>query len=241
MNRLLGLDLETANRKTTGGNRVLEIGMVLWDVQNKTPIVLENYLIKPYNAVEIDPESMKFHKLTDEILLEFGFDITVACEALKRLWTKADAIVTHNGTNFDYPILDEMLMASNVNMGEVPNVSLIDTMTDLPYPSTMTTSKLIYLAAEYGFLNPFNHRAVFDILSMLHIVSKFDINDILKHMNEDTVSVQALVSYADRALAKDARFKWNGDLKIWSKDLKLSQFEAEKDSWEFKWEILKDK
>lgn len=49
---------------------------------------------------------------------------------------------------------------------------MVDTRTDLPVP---LAGKLKYLACERGFINPFPHRALFDVMTMLRILSEYDI------------------------------------------------------------------
>ena len=43
------------------------------------------------------------------------------------------------------------------------------------------TRSLPYLAADHGFLNPFPHRALFDVMTMIQIAGMYDINEILKY------------------------------------------------------------
>ena len=100
------------------------------------------------------------------------------------------------------------------------------TCTDPPYPPRMKHRSLIYLAAEHGFLNPFSHRAVTDVLSMLKVLSHYDIEQILTQAQSPTLEVTALVSYEERNRAKEAGFRWNGEQKKWQKRIKANAFDA---------------
>jgi hypothetical protein len=121
----------------------------------------------------------------------------------------------------------------------------IDTLTDIPYPAEISTRKLSYLAADHGFINPFQHRALFDVLTMLNVLSRYELGAILEFQQIPWVTIQANVSYDDRMLAKEARFFWQaiGDKKYpnkWVKRIKKNVFEEEKASYRFPITVLSD-
>jgi len=77
---------------------------------------------------------------------------------------------------------------------------------DVPSPPQITTRKLAHLAAEHGFLNPFAHRAVFDVLTMLKILSCYPIENVIISSNQPLMKLVALVAFDGRYKAKARGF-----------------------------------
>ena len=90
----------------------------------------------------------------------------------------------------------------------------------LSRPPAITTRKLTHLAAEHGFLNPFPHRAVSDVLTMLKVLSHYDIAPVLESARQPSFTVKACVSYDDREKAKARGYRWDAARKIWTKIVK---------------------
>jgi DNA polymerase-3 subunit epsilon len=143
--------------------------------------------------------------------------------------------MAHNGTTFDKPFC----VAAYSRVGRViPNKPWLDTRTDIKYPEHITTRNLRHLASEHSFLNPFAHRAVFDVLTMLKVASHYDIQAIVSRASEPTVYVQALVSFDDRDKAKARGYLWCGPKRIWWRGFKQSEYAAEKGSCGFQTTVL---
>lgn len=217
---VLGLDFETTGvdpRK----DEVIEVGAVVWDVERKKPAAIYSDLIpsdKPLSA-----EVMKVTGLTDEDLRRWGQPLESVLKKLSNLASKCQYIVAHNGNKFDKLFLERLLQ-------EFPhpgfNSPWIDTLTDVPYPDQIVTRKLSYLAAEHGFLNMFSHRAVFDVLTMMKVVSMYDFNHILKTLNSPMLKIIAQVSYEEKSKAKDMGFRWDPNQRIWYMEIRKAHFEA---------------
>jgi hypothetical protein len=109
----------------------------------------------------------------------------------------------------------------------------IDTMVDVPYPSEYHVRNLRHLAADHGFLNPFAHRAVFDVLTMLTIMSKYDLDEIVELSQEPLFMIYAVCSppWTDNGVSSnEARkngFRWNVELKLWTKQIRERQWDQE--------------
>jgi DNA polymerase-3 subunit epsilon len=234
---LLGLDLET-NSDDVKTAEIVEIGMVLWDTDTETPIVMEDILVYGHH---ISVESFAIHGITNQDTTLYGQSIDFAIERYKKLCRKAEYIVAHNGNEFDKPILDRSVRNSSPwieEMADAPSNPWIDTMTDVPYPEAIKTRKLTYLAAEHGFLNPFSHRAVFDVLTMFRVLSRYDINEVIRLANEPIKTCYAQVSFDDKQKAKDRGYHWDADKKKWFKKMKESQAKTEKEQAPFPIAIL---
>jgi DNA polymerase III subunit epsilon len=110
---------------------------------------------------------------------------------------------------------------------------VIDTLTDIPFASEPDSRKLKYLAGDHGFLNPFAHRAVFDVLTMLKVLSHYPIDKVLEYAKAPMITIRAVVDFNNKDKAKARRFSWEkiGDKtypKMWVKRIKEFQLEEEK-------------
>lgn len=219
---ILGLDFET-----TGLNpevdRVIEIGAVLWSTGNGGfPISMYSFFCYDKDFPEIHPEAAEANGLDNGFLKEYGKPFK---KNMARIEGDFQAVVAHNGMNFDRLFYVAECKRAGIETWEMP---WIDTAMDVKYPESITTRKLTYLAAEHGFLNPFAHRAVFDVLTMLIILQKYDVQAALEYSQQPLVILQALVSYDDRQKAKDTGYRWNPDEKRWLKTLRLPDVPEER-------------
>jgi DNA polymerase-3 subunit epsilon len=158
---VLGIDLETTSLDTAEAE-IIEIGAVLWDTDRKTPVAMLSEIVIPHG--EVSEETIEITGITMEDIAEHGKPLGEVLERLELLRAKAKAWVGHNAIRFDLPILERFYEAAN-------SLPWIDTTEDIPYPKEITMHNLTYLAAAHGFLNPFAHRAVFDVLTMLRVFS----------------------------------------------------------------------
>lgn len=243
--RLLGIDLETTGLDTAN-DRIIEVGAVLWDALLNKPIMTFGAFIK--SGKNISKEASDVNGITDEMVEEFG---TSPLEMLMYLSSlakthKVDYLVAHNAENFDKPMLLAELKRHVTVPTHLATLPWIDTRTDIPFKSEPASRKLNHLAADHGFINPFQHRALFDVLTMLRVLATYDIREVLAYQSIPFVTLQAVVSYDDRQLAKDARYSWEaiGDKrypKMWVKRVKLNMLELEKSKVKFEVRELKEK
>lgn len=224
---LLGLDFETTGLDTKTCD-VIEVGAVLWDPTRRVPLaMMSEFVSGPIVPSEIT-EITGIHQV--DLLL--GQPIAAVRSSLLSLVEKANFIVAHNGTNFDRPIFERMIN---------DKVRWIDTSVDVPYPKHMTTRKLSHLAAEHGFANPFSHRAVFDVMTMLRVLSQYDIGPIIELSALPALTVVAEVSYDDREKVKARGYRWDGAKRRWSKIMKQPQLEKEIAEAGFKVRVLENR
>lgn len=233
--RLLGLDFETTGLDTSK-ERITEAGMVLWDVELKRPMTTVGVFYHDESYPPLSDEIKRLTGLTDEILREFGTAPKGNLEWLERYCSthKVDYIVAHNGENFDKPLL-----FAELHRHDVPGICLrslpwIDTRTDIPFPTEPDSRRLRHLALDCGFINPFEHRAVFDVLTMMKVLSHYNIQDILAYQKIPFCTVRAMVNYDNRELAKAQRFSWEkiGEKtypKCWVKRVKEDKLQLEID------------
>lgn len=220
---LLGLDFESTGLDLVN-DRVIEVGMVMWDSELRQPTRLEGFLVKPNDA--IDPkhwaEAEKIHGIAWDTVDRYGMPDARAFAVVDTWLHTAEVVVAHNGCIFDRPMFE----AWATRRGEpVVKRLWIDTRMDLPRP---LTGKLIYLAAEFGFVNPFPHRALFDAMSMMRILDNFDVQAVIARAKLPSVLVQARVNYSDREKAKDRGYYWESEKKRWVRTFKETEIEQEK-------------
>lgn len=232
---VLGFDTETTGLDVAKEN-IIELGAVLWDTKTGKPVEMMSRLTRT-TAQPLDQKIIELTGITDEDLKTYGIQFGIAAREFENMLASAQAIVAHNGNMFDKP-----MMISNVERhcaAEPLGVSLtaklkeslwIDTTCDIEFPPEIQTRKLTHLAAEHGFLNPFSHRAVFDVLTMLKIAQRYDWDQIVRYAKTPSIVLIANTSYEQRELAKKLNYRWNGDKKVWTKSVKQFQLDAEKDA-----------
>ena len=240
---LLGLDLETGGEfnAASSQNFIIEIGMVLWDTDFAQPVDLYSVLIE--NDRPVSPEAAEYTGITDALLKRHGYkpDIRVITP-IKDLMNRADFIVAHNGRDFDRPLLDAFFGQRSHKMPVKP---WLDTLYDVDYPRNCTSRNLTYLAGFHGILNSFPHRAVTDVLTMLTILSRYDIVEVIANANHPRLVVKAEVGFSDRDKAKAKRFSWESPgrgapkyAKSWVRVIREDQLDALKQECDFPIQIL---
>lgn len=142
-------------------------------------------------------------------------------------------IVAHNGARFDKPLLLAEIDRAKLSVPNFREVPWLDTRSDLPYAVEPDSKKLKHLALDCGFINPFSHRALFDVLTMLRIMSTFDFNKIIEYAKIPWIVVRANVGYENRQVAKENRYSWEklDDKvypKMWCKKIKATHLEEER-------------
>lgn len=224
---VLGVDFETTGLNTLE-DHIIEVGALLWDTERNVPMnpVLSSF-INP--GVKLSEEITQITGITDGDLAAHGYQPKVVLKALVDMFQKADAIVAHNGNLFDRPILDSNAKRHGV---EIPKKLWIDTSTDIEFPPRITTRRLVHLAAEHGFVNPFAHRALFDVGTMLQVAGNYDWAQIKRYAETPTLVVRADVSYQQRELAKKRNYRFSKESSygqnLWTKSIKEFQLDDER-------------
>jgi len=254
--RVLGLDLEGMNVDIKKGvntklDRITEIGAVLWDWEKKQPLKMFSHLIDEDDRPDITEENTAITGITEEMLEEFGVAGVGVADVLKQLSSlmlKADYIMAHNGGNhlrpnegYDYQMLKATFDRHKVPW---PETVWIDTLTDLEFPEhilrhTKGRKDMMSLEHAHGFINPFPHRAVTDVLSMLKIASNYGIERMFTLANSPMATLVWATGYPprgsspevmakfekDKETARTNRFFWQPDAKEWTKRVKKLHIE----------------
>lgn len=223
---LVATDVETTGLDVTK-DKIIEVGAVLWDTVKLAPIRVFNSLVV-YPDLQVSAEIEAITGINSQMLVDYGEPPSEVFNGLSRFLACGDYIVAHNGNAFDRPLIERHFLEFGCIS---PDRLWLDTTIDVEYPKSITTRKLVHLAAEHGFVNPFAHRAIFDVLTMLKVLSCYDLARVIELAKEPSVTVQAVVSFADKEKAKERGFRWDGDKKAWKKTMKRSQLvEATKET-----------
>lgn len=234
---LLGVDFET-----TGLNpeldRVIETGIVIWDTRDSIPVLVAGSLLWDDNFPPLSDEIIKLTGIKKDILDTFSIKPKAHYQWLSDICKKynIEYLVGHNSRSFDKKFLEKECSRFGI---EPPKQLWLDTMLDIDEFDQFDSRKLKYLALDHAFINPFAHRAIFDILTTLKILSFYDINKVILASQSPEVIVRALVPHpkedngSGKDFAKSLGYRWqdvDGERfdYCWVKKIKLNKFEAEK-------------
>ncbi len=221
---IAGFDTETTGLDVEK-DYIVQVGCVLWDTEAKVKKakVKMDHLINYPGLAEIDPAASGVNGITKEDLEKYGSDATYVFSALNCLLNRADAVLAHNGNTFDRPIYENSCKRLHL---EPVSKLWIDSTCDIDFPAPIQTRKLSHLACEHGFLNPFPHDAISDVLTMLKIADMYDWEKTLAFSKAPTILVKAETSFHQKELAKKLSFRWDAPTKSWIKSVKDFQLEA---------------
>jgi DNA polymerase-3 subunit epsilon len=237
---LLGIDLETTGLDINTC-QIIEIGLVLWhvDIDTHSPKIVESFFVK--GAESLSDEIVALTGISLDDLEDFGSCPKYVFHRVQSLIKTCNYVVAHNGNNFDKPILKRVM--DSLGLEWIDRLWL-DTSEDIDFSDKVKTKKLTYLAAEHGFLNPFAHRAVFDVLTMFRVLEKYNLSRIIDNAKSERVELCAEVekpwidSGASSSLAKSMGFYWDGSKKLWIKKVRKNQLEELLKSSKLKLKIL---
>lgn len=226
-----GLDLKTSN--------VLEIAWAIMRVGDWRPLKMASHLILPTNFQGVPEEITQLTGIRGEDVRIYGRSAWgVMSELAADLCVMNVAyFVAHNGRAFDKPMLAQL-------DGSVQERHWIDTKEDVNYPAHFGSRRLMHLATEYGFLNPFPHNALSDVLTMMRVLQQQDFEMVLARSKSPSIVVRAAVTYDNRDLAKARRYAWEKiDDKVfhpkqWVKRIKEMDLEKERAEAGFPVEVI---
>lgn len=237
--RLIGVDVETTGLDPEI-DEITEIGWAVYDTDNwRKPLAIQSHLLN--TEQDIRPEITELTGITNELMKEAAIP---ASSVLNLLASQVESFgctyfVAHNA-KFDQAFIEKAFATYSVPNKKIP---WIDTKKDIPFKRDYPSRSLITLAAEHGFLNPFPHAALFDVVTMMKILSQYKIEEVLTYKNEPVIFIKAMVDYENRDKAKRRGFYWQecegrSELRSWIKQIKVSQLDKEKESATFPIQVL---
>ena len=215
---LNSLDFETTglNRET---DRITEVGTVLWSTKTTRAIETSSFPVK--SGVSISKEVEAITGISNAMVKKFGVDEDWAIEEVIRFVEASEAVIGQNVVQFDKHFLYNAAKRLNLT---VPERLWIDTRTDLPL--SVETKSLSYMATDHGFLNPFPHNAVADALTVLKLVSMYNIDEMVARAKEPNVVLSSFQAFEENAAAKKLKFGWKPELKKWLRVVKSSDVDV---------------
>lgn len=207
VNNVLIVDVETTGLDPTS-DEIIEFGAVLYSVEHQTTIAQASCLShadgNPCERINRIPEAAvrdaeRYHGVS----VDFG-------AMLEEMRGAADAYVAHNA-EFDSAFL---------RWDDLP---WICTCFDVRWPNqTRDGGSLINLALDHGIGVSSAHRALTDCQLIAALFDRVeDLPGAITHAMRPKATFQALVSYDDRELAKDAGFRWDGQKKVWTRRMAI--------------------
>ena len=237
---ILVLDFETTGLNPEH-DRITEYGIAVYNTEDKNILYMESQLVKLPNEFVISEHVVKLNGITQAMLdnnptvpesyilqkLDYIYK-SYQCSCFLSHYSEFDksffnAMVSRNKEQFHTNLNAEKWMCS---------------LRDFPYPPKIKQKSLQYLASDYGFLNPFSHRAMSDVLTVIKIAQNFDLESIYNDVGLPPVYVIAKVSKEDKDKAKSQGFQFDWNNKLWFKELTKTQYEKEKTLYNFPIEIM---
>jgi DNA polymerase III alpha subunit (gram-positive type) len=209
---LAAFDFETTSLDTDQA-KVVEYGVLLYTTTYKRVVMAESYVVD--NEEKVPSETTRITKLNTPIAQHFGLTSKDALSRIQNFFDMAEAVVGKNITDYDLPVYKNWCLREH----EEPIEKLtIDIDTDLP---GVENNKLAYMCAEAGFLNPFPHAALADAWSSLRLVEiQPDFEKVLERAKSPRTYIQAFVDFDNNHLAKERKFRWYPQGKVWYKIIK---------------------
>jgi len=226
---ILGVDVETTGVDYEE-DRITEIGAVLYDWDDKSIVGVMSKLVLEDPKPPQSDLIIEITGITDDMLKKWGEPPRDVMNEFLNMYYNADYLVAHN-VDFDKTMLKNFILRNFPAWEPGPPKIWLDTSKDLPLPQSCRHTNLTYLSGFHGFANPFSHRAVTDVLTMLKLLEKFDIEEVIKINASPTVKFKANVDFHDKDLAKQEGFKWTPtppSIKGWYKEVKECFLDMEK-------------
>ncbi|WP_236715279.1 hypothetical protein [Leptospira interrogans] len=83
-----------------------------------------------------------------------------------------------------------------------------------------------------------SHRALFDVLTMLNILSKYNMDEIIQLAQTPLLRVTAHLDFDKKDLAIKSGFYWNKEKKIWAKVIREGMLKKEYLDFKIEKEII---
>lgn len=224
MSNILILDFETTGLDSKTDFPV-EIGFILYS--NKKLLSISSFLIDQEieklpdtieELIDLKTESWKQNAIANE---------KYVLRYINAMRFNFGYFIAHFGLQFDELFFKEMVNRNNQEneFDDLLKIPWLDSSIDCLYPKHITTRKLQYIASEYGYVNPYQHRALFDCIALAKILDHQDIDLMIERSKEALYDIEIEVAkpWTDGSVSKDYAknngFKFNPESKTWSKKM----------------------
>jgi len=210
-------------------DRVIEVGAILYTTTFKRVVMAESFLVD--NEQPIPKIITDITKVNKPMIDKFGLTSADGLARLQNYFDMSEAVLGKNITDFDLPLYRNWCLREKE---EPIEKIIVDLETDL---IDVEPKHLGYMAADDGFLNPFPHAALPDAWTALRLfernAEKYGLEKVIEHAKSPRVYLRAHVTFETNYLARERKFRWNNDRKIWWKVCKEQDLEAETKAAQF--------
>jgi len=205
------VDTETTDLTPATG-KCIEIAIANFDLERKDMIDSMSFLVHGATSEEIEKTS-KIHGIPSGLVIEHGASPTFRHALLKQQISENNVVLAHN-SDFDSQWFTD-----------IPDIHWVCTQNDISWPKFSSSKSLASIAIAHGVGVVSAHRALEDVMTIVRLLKRVgetnDLVALVKHGMRPKALFQALVSYDDRQLAKDAGFNWNGIDKTWTRKMAI--------------------
>lgn len=191
----------------------IEVGCILFSVALRQPVIQLSFVLPCLANPAQDVNGIQ------PALTTLGPEPAAGLALFERLLEKADAVVAHN-SDFDRQWFGRGLLP------EI-NKPWICTMADVPWPPALRLKgrpSVTALALAHGVPVWAAHRALTDCIYLAQVFERQDdLPELLETAMLPRFTYQALVSYDERHLAKEAGFSWDSKARIWTRRMQETE------------------
>lgn len=231
------LDFETTNTDPETCT-VVQTGLLLVDSKMR---ILKRYSAYHKVTVKFQEDAKEKCGITQERLNSEGKPPEKVFSFINKALQQVKGIITHNGTNFDLPILKRVFKTLGHRFPD--DLLHIDTRYHVPYPEHIKTRALLYLCAEHNFLpkdilpGSRAHDALTDCTCVNALLAFYDFDEIKRRAKSRMLKVEACSNYEQREMTKQLGFHpeyKDGKFFGWFKEILECDLEVEKTKMPFK-------
>lgn len=212
------VDLETTGLDSEK-DRIIEIGVLEFMLEEgQEPIITEMYGACEDPGFALTPEIIELTGLTDASLKGRRID----WQHVQNMLGRASVIIAHNAA-FDRGFLLRRPELDLTGAHWACSQKHIDWR-----GKKHRCRSLNHLAADYGFVNPFAHRALFDTATTFRLI-KPHLIEMIGRSYEREVVIEALgAAFEVKDKLRERGYSWDAQVRVWTKQVFESELELER-------------
>ena len=216
MKRALIVDTETTGLDPAT-SEIVEIGAVVYSIEHQSIVRCFSDIVH----TDANPAE-QINRIPAALLVEQPDQVSPTNAAWHESLDEADVIVAHNAD------FDRGFLASEGWLDGYQDIPWLCTKYDFAWPRAGREGEhLIQLAVAHGIGVGMAHRAITDCLLIAQLFDRMDdLPAMFAHAARPKGIFQAVLSYDDRQLAKDAGFRWDPEAKRWTRRMAVADAEA---------------
>lgn len=219
------LDTETTGKVEEPEAVIIEVGVILYSLEKGTPVRSYSTLIRREPGTIKDALIPRLTGIWDDDL-DLGLHPQVAWEVVAKMMVKADVVIAHN-VAFDRVMCErDRVYVDEVKLYMLTPRPWVCSMTQIEWPDREpgASKSLAAAALHYGVGVVAAHRALTDCDILSRTFSRLkelghDLQELVANAMVPRTKVKALVSYDNRQVAKDHGFAWDGEKKMWWREV----------------------